>query len=279
MARVVVLTPNPAIDVTYRVERQLVGETVRVQRAERRPGGKGLNVVRVLRALGVDATSVQPLGGASGDWIRGQLMSAGIASVTVPAPGATRTTVAVVDDIAHPTLLAEPGDPLDDRAWTGLEDAVRRHCEPGGYLVVAGSFPPATDASRVAAIVAAGRSAGATVVVDASGSALIAAADAGAQLLTPNESELLDATGADDLEAGIAALLAQGVDAVVVSRGSRGLLLQTADGTRRTQAAVPGISGNPTGAGDAATAGLVAALAAGLPLPAALRRAAVVGAA
>ncbi|RIJ54794.1 1-phosphofructokinase, partial [Clavibacter lycopersici] len=150
------LTPNPAIDVTYRVERQLVGETVRVQRAERRPGGKGLNVVRVLRALGVDATSVQPLGGASGDWIRGQLMSAGIASVTVPAPGATRTTVAVVDDIAHPTLLAEPGDPLDDRAWTGLEDAVRRHCEPGGYLVVAGSFPPATDASRVAAIVAAG---------------------------------------------------------------------------------------------------------------------------
>jgi tagatose 6-phosphate kinase len=279
MARVVVLTPNPAIDVTYRVERQLVGETVRVQRAERRAGGKGLNVVRVLRALGVDATSLQPLGGASGDWIRGRLMSAGIASVSVPAPGATRTTVAVVDDIAHPTLLAEPGEPLDDRAWTGLEDAVRRHCEPGGYLVVAGSFPPATDASRVAALVAAGRDAGATVVVDASGSALIAAADAGARLLTPNESELLDATGAADLEAGIDALLARGVDAIVVSRGSRGLLLATADGTRLPQAAVPGVSGNPTGAGDAATAGLVAALAAGLPLPDALRRAAVVGAA
>jgi tagatose 6-phosphate kinase len=279
MARIVVVTPNPAIDVTYRVNRQLVGETVRVQQVTRRAGGKGINVVRVLRALGVDSIAVQPLGGAAGEWMQSELTSDGIVSVAVAAPGETRSTVAVVDDLAHPTLYAEPGGPLDDRAWAGLADAIGRHCEPGGFLVIAGSFPPATGAADVAALVRAGRDAGATVLVDASGPALIAAVDAGAQLVKPNERELLDATGAATLDDAIDDVLARGVGTVVVSRGASGLLLATSSGDRLSQAGVPGVSGNPTGAGDAATAGLVSALAAGLGLPDALRRAAVVGAA
>jgi 1-phosphofructokinase family hexose kinase len=278
MARIVVVTPNPAIDVTYRVDRQLVGETVRVQQVTRRAGGKGINVVRVLRALGVESIAVQPLGGAAGEWMQSELTSAGIVSVAVAAPDETRSTVAVVDDLAHPTLYAEPGSPLDDRAWAGLVDAIGRHCEPGGFLVMAGSFPPGTEAAHVAALVRAGRDAGATVVVDASGPALIAAADAGAQLVKPNERELLDATGAATLDEAINDLLARGVDTVVVSRGASGLLLATRAGDRLSQAGVPGVSGNPTGAGDAATAGLVSALAAGLGLADAVRRAAVVGA-
>lgn len=279
MARIVVVTPNPAIDVTYRVEHQLIGETVRVQQATRRAGGKGINVVRVLRTLGVESMAVQPLGGGAGAWMQSQLVADGLLSVAVDAPGETRTTVAVVDDLAHPTLYAEPGSPLGDDAWAGLVDAIGRHCEPGGFLVIAGSFPPETDATRVAALVAAARDAGTTVVVDASGTALIAAADAGAHIVKPNESELLEATGATTLDEAIDDLIARGVGTVVVSRGSNGLLLATADGKRLIQAGVPGVSGNPTGAGDAATAGLVSALAAGLGLADSLRRAAVVGAA
>jgi tagatose 6-phosphate kinase len=279
MARIVVVTPNPAIDVTYRVARQLVGETVRVQQVTRRAGGKGINVVRVLRALGVESIAVQPLGGAAGEWLQSELTSDGIVSVAVATPGETRSTVAVVDDLAHPTLYSEPGSPLDEGAWTGLVDAIGQHCEPGGFLVIAGSFAPATEAADVAALVSAGRDAGATVVVDASGPALIAAIDAGAQLVKPNESELLEATGAATLDDAIDDVLARGVGTVVVSRGSNGLLLGTSSGDRLAQVGVPGVSGNPTGAGDAATAGLVSALAAGLDLAEALRRAAVVGAA
>jgi tagatose 6-phosphate kinase len=279
VARVVVVTPNPAVDVTYRVAEQVVGETVRVQSVERRPGGKGINVVRVLRRLGLDAAAVQPLGGATGAWIRERLVAEGIETVTVDAPDETRTTVAVVDDIAHPTLLSEPGEALDDTAWDALTHAVEQHCEPGGYLVIAGSFPPHTAPSRVAALVTAGRSAGAVVVVDASGPALVAAADAGAHIVKPNEAELLEATGATSLERGLDELLARGAGSAIVSRGASGLLLASADGGRVSQPAVPGVTGNPTGAGDAATAGLVFALAAGRPLAEALLSAAVVGAA
>jgi tagatose 6-phosphate kinase len=288
MARIVVVTPNPAIDVTYRVAEQVIGETVRVQSVTSSPGGKGINVVRVLRRLGLDATAVQPLGGASGAWIGAELAAEGIITVSVEAEAETRRTVAVVDDIAHPTLFSESGGALCESAWAALTDAITQHCEQGGFLIVAGSFPPAATAHHVAALVAAGRRAGATVIVDASGPALLAAADAGADVLKPNEAEVLEATGAATIENGCDELLERGAGAVLVSRGSAGSMLvvhegagsPTSDGDAPIwQRGVPGVTGNPTGAGDAATAGLVFALTAGWSLPDALLSAAVVGAA
>lgn len=279
MARVVVLTPNPAVDVTYRVAQQLIGATVRVLGVQRRAGGKGINVVRVLRTLDVDALAVQPLGGATGDAIRKQLAEDEIAAVNIDAGQETRTTVAVVDDLEHPTLYAEPGGKLSSRVWGQLLDAIANHCEPGGFLVIAGSYPPGTTPNQIGSLVAAGRAAGAFVVVDASGPALIAAANAAAHLVKANEEELLDASGSANLESGVSQLLRLGAGSVLISRGPAGLELVSADGDRKSQIGVPGVSGNPTGAGDAATAGLVSALLGGASQRNALRRAAIIGAA
>ena len=279
MAAVVVLTPNPAVDVTYAVDRQVVGETVRVGSVQRLPGGKGLNVVRVLRALGHAPVAVQPLGGDAGAWIAARLAAEGVAAVAVPVRAETRTTVAVVDGVAHPTLYAEPGPEVPDEAWTRLAAAVADACEPGGLLVVAGSFPPGSAPVHVAALVAAAHRAGARVLVDTSGPLLLAAADAGADLVKPNAAEATAATGHPDLDDAVAALRDRGAGAVVVSRGADGLVAVGPDGARLTQPAVPGVAGNPTGAGDAATAGMVAALLAGGSLAEALRWAAVLGAA
>lgn len=282
MARVVVLTPNPAIDVTYRVAEQVIGDTVRVLAVVRRAGGKGINVVRVLKTLGVEATAVQPLGGASGEWMRAQLEADGVRQVSITTAVETRTTVAVVDDSAHPTLLAEAGSPLDAATWRALTDAIAEQCEPGGFLVIAGSLPPETSSESVTALVAAGRAAGASVLVDSSGPALLAAAAAGADIIKPNAAEVLEATGAESLAAGLTQLLGLGAGCVIVSRGRDGLLLAAAEASGEivlTQPGVPGVSGNPTGAGDAATAGLVSALVGGSSVRDAMRRAAVVGAA
>lgn len=282
MARVVVLTPNPAIDVTYQVAEQVIGDTVRILTVVRRAGGKGINVVRVMKALGIQATAIQPLGGANGEWMRAELEADGVLAVSVATAAHTRSTITVVDDSAHPTLLAESGSPLDAQAWHALTDAITEHCEPGGFLVIAGSFPPATTTENVTAVVAAGRTGGATVLVDTSGPALLAAAAAGADIIKPNAAEILGATGAENLSAGLSQLLDLGAGCVIVSRGRDGLLLaapEESGESRITQPGVPGVSGNPTGAGDAATAGLISALVAGSSLRNAMRRAAVVGAA
>ncbi|WP_150307542.1 1-phosphofructokinase family hexose kinase [Planctomonas psychrotolerans] len=279
MARIVVLTPNPAIDVTYRVAEQRLGETVRVADVSRRPGGKGLNVVAVLRLLGSPAVALQPLGGAPGRWMAESLLAAGTEVVVVDAPGDTRTTVAVVDDRTHPTLYSEPGEALPGATWRALADAVAQHCEAGGFLVLSGSVPPATAAEHVRHLVVAAHGVGARVLVDTSGDALLAAADAGADIVKPNEAEALEATGTGAIDAAAAALIARGAGTVVISRGDAGLCAIGADGDAFVQPAVPDVSGNPTGAGDAATAGLIAALLRGGDIAEALRWASVVGAA
>ncbi|GAA3666161.1 1-phosphofructokinase family hexose kinase [Microbacterium marinilacus] len=278
MARLLIVTPNPAIDVTYAVARQRLGETLRVQDVRRLPGGKGINVARVLRALGGDVATLQPLGGASGDWVADRLARLGVPVLPWTIAGETRTTVAVVDGDAHPTLLAEPGPALSDAEWAEAGDAVARAVRAGDWVVVAGSFPPGTTPERIASLVAAAHARGARIAVDTSGPMLLAAAEAGADVVKANEGEVAEATGHDDRDAALR-LLARSGAVVVMSRGARGALLRTPDGAVHEQPAVPGVDGNPTGAGDAATAGLIAALAAGLGPRDALAWAAVCGAA
>lgn len=277
---IVVVTPNPAVDVTYRVDEQRIGTTQRVRSVERRPGGKGLNVARVLAAEGAPTHSVLPLGGASGTWVADAVTALGLRSTAVPVPGETRTTVTVVDDLAHPTMFGEPGPSVPAAAWHVVDDAVRARLDAvrTAALVVSGSLPAGTPPDVVTPWITDAVAAGALVVADVSGPALLAAADAGATVCKPNREELAEATGCPDERDGALELLRRGAGTVVVSRGSAGIAAHTADAVLEVPA-VPGVTGNPTGAGDAATAGLVLALTRGADLATALRTAAAFGAA
>lgn len=258
---ILVVTPNPAVDVTYRVAEQAVGVTQRVLDVARRPGGKGLNVVRVLDDAGISTRAVLPLGGPTGRWIADALDDLALAHDDVEVSGETRTTVTVVDDLAHPTMFGEPGPVLTAADWAGVTATVVRLLDTAAVdaLVVSGSLPVGADPRVVTAWVSAARERDVPSVVDCSGAALLAAADAGATVCKPNREELLSATGAEDERAGALALLERGAVNVVVSRGSDGIAAHTPDAVVAVPA-VAGVSGNPTGAGDAATAGLVSAL-------------------
>lgn len=275
---IVVLTPNPAVDVTYRVAAQRVGTTQRVLDVARRPGGKGVNVARVLHGEGVPTRPVLPVGGASGEWLTATLRGLGFDPAPVPVAGETRTTVTVVDDVAHPTMFGEPGPAVSAAEWDEVRAALAAALPGASAFVVSGSLPVGTDADRAGDWVATARDAGVLTVADLAGPALLAAAAAGASVCGPNLEELLTATGAATEAEGAADLLTRGAGAVVVSRGAGGLAAHTRDGVLEVPA-VPGVTGNPTGAGDAATAGLTLALTTGRPLEAALRRAAAFGAA
>ncbi|MCS5506361.1 1-phosphofructokinase family hexose kinase [Curtobacterium flaccumfaciens] len=281
---ILVVTPNPAVDVTYRVAEQRIGETQRVLEVQRRPGGKGLNVGRVLAATGMPTHAVLPLGGDGGRWITHALDDLGLVHTDVAVRGETRTTVTVVDDLAHPTMFGEPGPVLSPDEWDTVTAAVETLLDgdvgrtagtagapPAAALVVSGSLPRDSDPAVVARWVTAARHRGVLSVVDCSGTALLAAASAGATVCKPNREELLEATGTDDERSGALRLLGLGATVVVVSRGSDGIAAHTAEHVLEVRA-VPGVSGNPTGAGDAATAGLVGVLVevlvgAGLPAP------------
>ncbi|WIX78067.1 hexose kinase [Amycolatopsis carbonis] len=271
---IVVVTPNPAVDVTYRVARHERGETNRVLEVQRRPGGKGLNVARVLAGLGVEVLALLPLGGEAGRWVAGELA---VPHEVSPLAGETRTTVTVVGE-GHPTVYTEPGPETSEAEWAAFGEVLGRRLADAELLVVSGSLPRGARAGLLGDWVRAAHEAGARVLADVSGPALLEAAEAGADVVKPNLAELLEATSTVAEEEGATRLRRRGAGLVVVSRGARGIAAHTPEQVIEIPA-IPNVAGNPTGAGDAATAGLAQALVDGVPLVQALRRAAALGAA
>ncbi|MCG3753405.1 MULTISPECIES: 1-phosphofructokinase family hexose kinase [Amycolatopsis] len=270
---IIVATPNPAVDITYRVGAHILGGTNRVLDVQRRAGGKGVNVAHVLAALDIPVHAVLPLDGDAGRWL-GSALAVPFDAIACEAE--TRSTVTVIGD-GHPTVYAEPGPQLSAAEWERFAALLATRLRDAELLVISGSLPRNAAPELVGDWVRLAREAGVRALVDSSGPALLAAARAGADV-KPNREELLSATGAVDAASGAAELSRLGAGLVVVSRGEDGIAAYTGAEVISVPG-VPGVRGNPTGAGDAATAGLAAALVRGLPLDEALRQAAAAGAA
>lgn len=237
-----------------------------------------MNVARALESLGVPTVSLLPLGGAAGWWMLAELGALELAVARIEVSGETRTTITVTDDMTHPTVFAESGPTVSPIEWGLLMKELLRLLPGASLLVISGSMPPDADSALMESRVKAARDADVRVLVDATEEVLVAAARAGADILKPNLGELLEATGQPAAEGGVRMLLDLGAKLVVVSRGSERITAYDGHGIYAV-AAVPGISGNPTGAGDVATAALAAALIDGRPLHEALRWATALGAA
>ncbi len=244
--RTLTVTLNAALDVTYPVDRLTGGATHRVGDPVVRAGGKGVNVARVLRALGEPVVATGLAGGDSGALLGAELAAAGVPEAMFPIEGQTRRTVAVVEASGEATLFAEPGPWVTEREWTGFLGHYRRLVADADLVVLSGSLPRGVPPDAYAVLV---RVAGVPVLLDAGGPALAAGAAAGPAVITPNRLELAAAGGGHPL--------ALGADAALVSDGPSGMTAYTPDGVW-TATPPERVVGNPTGAGDAAVAALVA---------------------
>ncbi len=280
---VLTVTPNPAVDVTYTVAGIELGASHRVPAPLCRAGGKGLNVSRVAHQLGFPTLAVATAGGPSGGQLRDDLLASGIPHHLIPVAAATRRTIALVDTVAGQTsIFNETGPALQGAEWEALAAAVA-DCLAGrtadrlagsttggsagrpGVLVGSGSLPEHAPADFYPQLVALAHGAGIPAMIDTSGSGILAAAEAGADLLKPNNHELREAVGEDDLVAAARKLMRLGARRVLVSVGEEGMLAFSADTNGYLQAKLPApLAGNPTGAGDAAVSAAAVALAHGV---------------
>lgn len=266
---IITITPNPALDITYRVDALQPGEAHRVRLVTERPGGKGLNVASVLAALGEPATALGFLGGATGQRIAElAAQTAGIRDAErywVASDAESRRAVIVVAE-GTATVFNEPGAPAGVGAWQNLTGELATRLRPDDVVAICGSVPAGTQAGSLANLVQIAQAVGARTVVDTSGRWLGEAARAGADLLKPNRAELA-ASGTTDLVMGARKLIRWGAKAVAVSSGAEGMRLFLADWpVQHWLARGPQLAGNPTGAGDAAVAAWCRALASGRDL-------------
>ena len=276
---ILTVTPNVALDITYRVDQLTPGSSHRVRGVKERAGGKGINVASVLHALGHETMIFGFIGNATAAAVTTDLARGGLAHELIPIEGPTRRSIAVVDSSnGEATLFNEPGPRVPASNWEDLEAMLTARLPEATALVVSGSLPPGADDDACARLVRLAAAHRVTVLVDTVGAALLQAAAAGADIVKANSSELLDTTGLSDVTAAATALRRRGAKAVVASLGAAGMTAFTPGGSWR--AAPPTrIVGNPTGSGDAATAALIAGAVAGAPWPDRLRDAVALSAA
>lgn len=277
---ILTVTLNTALDITYRVRALRPHSTHRVSEVTERPGGKGLNVARVLAALGHEVTVTGFTGGATGRTVRDQLATtAGVVDALVPVEGSTRRTIAVVDTATGDTTqLNEPGPAITPAEWSAFQETYEYLLRSASAVALCGSLPPGVPVGAYAQLVRTARASAVPVLLDTSGEPLRRGVAARPDIVKPNAEELAELTGSHDPLQAIRSARRRGAHTVVASLGAEGLLAENAAG--RWRAAPPRrVHGNPTGAGDSAVAGLLSGLVENLPWPDRLARAVALSAA
>ncbi|MFI6725114.1 1-phosphofructokinase family hexose kinase [Streptomyces atratus] len=288
---ILTVTLNTALDLTYGVPELVPHASHRVSDMSERPGGKGLNVARVLSALGHETAVTGFAGGSTGAVLRELLAglppqdadtkaendatpaAAPITDALVTVAGNTRRTIAVVDRATGDTTqLNEPGPLVTADEWTALLGRYEELLTGADAVALCGSLPPGIHVGAYAELVRLARTAGVPVLLDTSGEPLRRGIAARPDLIKPNADELAQLTGSREPLRATRDARRRGAHGVVASLGPDGMLAVTPDGV--WQASPPAkVLGNPTGAGDSAVAGLLSGLVEGLSWPDRLRRA------
>ncbi|GAA0277292.1 1-phosphofructokinase family hexose kinase [Cryptosporangium japonicum] len=266
-----IANPNLAIDRLVTLAEIVPGAVMRSRRTELSPGGKGVNVARVLRAHGVRAPLLGLLCAGDGPLLAGLLAAEGAELVAVPTPGTVRQALVFRESAAgRVTVVNEPGEPVPAIAWHAYREAAAARLADGELFTVSGSLPTGVPVEGYRQLVELAHAAGAVVVVDAAPAALAAALPAGPDLVTPNleeaEATLTGApvdvlpipAGADvreRAEAAARALLAAGARRAVVTAGAAGSAFATPDGLAWIPT-VPVRVVSAVGAGDSFVGGL-----------------------
>ncbi|MFD7415921.1 1-phosphofructokinase family hexose kinase [Kitasatospora purpeofusca] len=276
---ILTVTLNAALDATWSVDSLRPRTSHRVDDAQERAGGKGINVARVLGVLGHDPVATGLAGGATGRLILDGLHTARIRSEFVEVGGESRRTLAVVSrDDGDATVFNGRGPSVTSAEWQLFHRRYAALASTARVVVLSGSTPPGLPADAYAQLVRTAAAADALTVLDTSGPDLLRALEARPDVVKPNAEEIAAATGQADPARAAAALRSLGARTVVASAGADGLYAVTPEGTWR--AAPPErLAGNPTGAGDACVAAIAAGLDAGSAWPDILRTAVALSAA
>lgn len=263
---------NPAIDLTVGLAALIPGEVARARSARHDPGGKGVNVASCLADWGL-SVGIHGLIGAENEARFTALFAAKrISDAMIRLPQPTRTNIKLLEDGGRTTDVNLPGFSASARDLAAVEASLGG-VGPNAIVAISGSQPQGLEDDASARLAAGLARRGARVVFDVSGTplrtALTLAPDAVPYAIKPNRHELeaclrRDLSGRGDLVAAAREILGRGVALVVVSLGTEGAIFVSRDA--ELQALPVALSqGSTVGAGDAMVAGIVAALAEGLP--------------
>ncbi|MEE9179741.1 MAG: 1-phosphofructokinase family hexose kinase [Vicinamibacteria bacterium] len=254
---ILVVCPNLAVDYTMRVDKLRLGHVHRSHTYERQAGGKGVNTARALRALGQEPLICGFIGGESGRFIERGLAEEKLRRELVPIESESRTCVIVLSEDGEATVVNESGPTVTES--DALMSLVATLIPGSDAVAMMGSLPPGMPSDSYAQIAKRCRDAEVPCLVDASGPTLESALKERPTYAKPNRAEaeeLLGGSLSDEIAAA-REIRHLGAEVVVLTLGDEGAVLSASGLEGRLQP--PTLAPvNPTGAGDALAAGLLA---------------------
>ncbi len=284
---VVTVTVNAAMDRTLLVPNFQIGHRHRASMALAGAGGKGINVARALKRLGVPVVATGLAGGRTGTGIVEELTDEGILNDFVRIRDESRTSVAVLDPISNAyTEINEWGPQVGEDEVQMLRDKLSYLTQGAEFVVFAGSLPRGVEAGFYADMIREANRREVHTALDTSGEPLQLGVQAGPYLVSPNMREAEGLVGHEftdegDITAGLDEIAGRGARNVVITvEGGCYALLREHRNELRARATAPHLEPvSVVGSGDTLLAGFIAAHVRGRPLEDALRTAVAAGAA
>jgi 1-phosphofructokinase/tagatose 6-phosphate kinase len=267
---IITVTLNTAIDKTLAVPNFQPGRRHRTVDQTTMPGGKGVNVARVLKTLGQPVIATGLAGGPTGTRLVEQLTQMSVLCDFVRIREESRTNTALIDPTTGvQTEINERGPHVSEQEVELFVDKLLYLAKGASLVVFAGSLPRGVDTDLYGRLIREMHRLGVTTVVDTDGDPLRRAVRAETDVVTPNVLEAEELVGHEfnddeDLRQAVVEITNQGAREAIVTLDDGCLACLGPDephGSRRLfRARIGEVEATATvGSGDAFLAGWVAA--------------------
>lgn len=255
------VTLNPSLDYFLSVEHFAIGKTNRSNEEVYRPGGKGINVSWVLHNLGLESIALGFLAGFTGQEIKRQMETTGIATDFIELPGGmSRLNVKLKQMDA--TEINASGPILSEKNLEELRKKLSALTQ-GDILILSGSLPGSVTTDIYKDLMKEVDGKGIPVIVDAIGDTLLKTLPLHPFLMKPNHQELselfdVELSTREQVIPYAGKLQKWGAQNVLVSLGGAGAVLLDQNGVVYESEVPRGKLINAVGAGDSMVAGFLA---------------------
>lgn len=259
------VTLNPAIDRSYIINNFQPNNNYRIDDVTVTVGGKGINVAKTASILGEKLNATGFLGGATGEFIKKQLIEMGIKTSFVSINDESRNFTAIIDPINKTeTTVNEIGPFVTKEELTKFIKEYIKILKYSQIIIASGSVPKGVPKTIYRDMVKIAKDNNVLPIIDASGKFLEEAIKAKPYMIKPNINELKEIVGYDlkneyEIVHESKYICKQGVELVVISLGSNGAIFTTKEKVLKVEAPEI-IPVNTVGSGDALVAGFAVAM-------------------
>ncbi|MFK4565986.1 1-phosphofructokinase [Enterococcus sp. UD-01] len=252
------VTLNPSIDYIVQVDKLELGALNRMKNDFKLPGGKGINVSRILNRIQTESTALGFLGGFTGNFIADWLKNEQITTNFTTVQADTRINIKLKSD--KETEINGLGPVISIEEMESLKETLRS-ISANDIVVLSGSTPASLRSGFYEELIQIIKEKKAEFVIDTTGNDLRNALAQKPLLIKPNNHELEELFDVQfqTIEAILPfgkRLLTDGAQHVIISMAGDGALLFTNNGVYRSNVLKRPLK-NSVGAGDSMIAGFV----------------------